>query len=168
MLKWKININNIKTQAIFITKRRSLEIPKKRLEIFNTKISWTNEVKYLGLVLDKRLTLKQHTDYVIKRTNAAIHTLYPLINRKSKLNIQNKLLIYKVAIRPVFTYASPAFIGIAKSHIKRLQVQQNKALKMILNTSRYERTSTIHEVAKVQMVEEYIEKLTEKFIRSQN
>lgn len=168
MTKWKISINKNKTQAIFITRRLKREIPRKRLYIFNTKIRWSKEAKYLGFVLDKRLTIKQHIDYVIKRTNVAIHTLYPLINKNSKLDIKNKLLIYKVAIRPIFTYACPAFIGIAKTHIRRLQIQQNKALKMILNADRYERTLTIHETAKVQMVGEYINKLTDKFNRSHN
>lgn len=113
------------------------------------------------------MTLKNHINYVITRTNAAINTLYPLINKKSKLKTDNKLLLYKVAIRPIFTYACPAFNNIAKTHIKRLQIQQNKVLKMILNTSRYERTTTIHEMAKVQTVEEYINKLIDKFNRSQ-
>lgn len=168
MNRWKININHAKTQAIFVTKRRTLQIPKRRLEIFNTKIKWTDEVKYLGLILDKKLTLKPHIDYVIKRANTAIHTLYSMINRKSKLHTNNKLLIYKLAIRPIFTYACPAFGNIAKTHIKRLQVQQNKALKLIFNTSRYERTAIIHERAKVPMVDEYIFKLTENFNRSHN
>lgn len=149
MTKWKIKINEDKTQAIYITRRRTKEIPKRKLKIFNKNIAWTNEAKYLGVMIDKKVTLKQHIDYVIKKTNVAINTLYPLINRKSKLCLQNKLLIYKVAIRPIFTYACPAFTEIAKTHIKRLQVQQNKVLKMILDTSRYERTDAIHEMAQV-------------------
>mgnify|MGYP003536187460 FL=1 len=168
MTKWKIKINGDKTQAIYITNRRTREIPKKKLKIFNKNIKWSSEVKYLGVIIDKKVTMKQHIDYVIQRANTAISTLYSLINRKSKLHLNNKLLLYKVAIRPIFTYACPAFPGIAKTHIKRLQVQQNKTLKMILNASRYERTQTIHEMAQVQRVEEYVEKLTNKFNNSHN
>jgi Reverse transcriptase (RNA-dependent DNA polymerase)/Endonuclease-reverse transcriptase len=164
---WKISISQNKTQAIYITKRQTQEIPKNTFTIFGKKIKWTSEAKYLGLILDKRLTMKQHTNYVIQRANVAMSTLYPLISRKSKMHIHNKMLIYKLAIRPVFTYACPAYKHIiAKTHVKRLQITQNKALRQIFNTNRYERLIDLHEMAKVPTVEEYLVKLTDKFTRS--
>jgi hypothetical protein len=163
MKKWKININNEKTQALFITNRIKKELPGKKIEIFKSKVSWSTESKYLGFILQKKMTFKKHIDYVIDRSNVAVRTLYPLISRKSQLHIRNKLLIYKLAIRPIFTYACPAFVDIAACHINRLQKFQNKILKMILNKSRYERTAAIHKEANVPLVKEYIDKLTTKF-----
>jgi len=122
------------------------------------EVSWQSESKYLGVIIDKTITLKPHIDYVIERANIAIRVLYPLINRKSKLDLRNKLLIYKLAIRPILTYACPAMRGIAKTHINRLQILQNKTLKMILNVSRFERTASIHEWTEVPLIEEYINK----------
>lgn len=167
MSKWKINLNKAKTQALFITNRRTKELPKAKIKIFDINIKWHSESKYLGMVLEKRMTFKRHIDYVIERANIAVKTLYPLINRKSKLHLKNKLLIYKLAIRPIMTYGCPAFLEIANSHIKKLQIIQNKALRMILNRSRYDKTSTIHEEAEVQPVADFIEKLTTKFKENQ-
>jgi hypothetical protein len=161
-------MNSTKTQATFITRRRKLELPGAKISLMGSEISWQSESKYLGVILDKAITLKPHIDYVIERANVAIRVLYPLINRKSKLDLKNKLLIYKLAIRPILTYACPAMRGTAKSHIKKLQVVQNKTLKMILDVSRYERTTAIHELTEVPMIEEYIGKLTDKFFRSLN
>lgn len=166
MKKWKVSINAQKTQAIFITRRVKKELPGRKIKIFGTSVAWQNNSKYLGMVFEKRLTFKQHIDYVISRANIAMKVLYPLISRKSKLLVINKLLIYKVAIRPILTYACPAFINIANSHLKKLQVLQNKALKMILNKNRFERTQQIHEEAKVPLVKDYINKLTNKFNES--
>jgi hypothetical protein len=166
MRRWKITINKDKTKAIYMTKRIKKEIPKKHLKIFNTKVKWETEAKYLGFMLDKRLTFKSHIDYVISRTNNAIRILYPLLARKSKLNVQIKLLVYKLAIRPIFTYACPAFLGIAQTHIKKLQIVQNKTLRMILNKRWFERTTTVHEEAKLPLVLSYIHKLRTKFEES--
>jgi hypothetical protein len=163
MIKWKINLNQAKTDALFITNRRSNEIPTENLDIFDSSIAWSKELKYLGMIIDKKITFKPHIDYVTQRTNTAIRVLYPLINRKSRLDMNNKLLIYKLAIRPIFTYAAPAFKGIAATHIKKLQVLQNKCLKMILDKPRSESTQLIHEAANIPLVSEYIDKLTKKF-----
>lgn len=163
MEKWKINLNNDKTDALFITNRRKKEIPTNNIDIFNSSIEWSNQLKYLGVIIDKKITFKPHIDYVIQRANNTIRVLYPLISRNSKLHTDNKLLIFKLAIGPIFTYATPTMKGIAKSHIKKLQILQNKTLKMILNMSRFESTTLIHQLTKVPLVEEYIAKLTTKF-----
>lgn len=163
MNKWKININNSKTQAIFFTNRRKKEIPRKHIRIFGSNVTWSTEAKYLGVVLDKRMTHRKHIEYVTSKANIAIRTLYPLLSRNSKLHISNKLLVYKLAIRPIFTYACPAFSNIANCHVKKLQIIQNKALKMILNVSRFERTLKVHEETGVPLVLDYIFKLSTKF-----
>lgn len=168
MQKWKININSAKTQALFITNRIKKELPGKRIKLFNSNVPWQIESKYLGFMLEKRMTFRKHVDYVVDRTNVAIRTLYPLIARKSKLHLKNKLLIYKLAIRPIFTYACPAFIGIANTHVEKLQKVQNKVLRMILNVNRFTRIRHIHKEADVPLVKDYIKKLTTKFEQTHN
>lgn len=168
MNKWKINLNTAKTQALFITRRRKKELPGKKIKIFSSVVKWQPECKYLGFILEKQMTFRKHINYVIERANVAVRTLYPLISRRSKLHTKNKLMIYKLAIRPIFTYASPAFIDIAACHIQRLQRFQNKILRMVLNKSRFERTELIHKEADVPLVSDYLDKLTTKFMSSQN
>lgn len=163
MLKWKIKINETKTSAIYITKRTTRQIPVSPLMIFNSAIDWTDSVRYLGIEIDKRLTFSKHIDLVIAKTNTAIRILYPLLARNSKLDRKNKLLIYKLAVRPIFTYGLPALKGIANSHMKKLQTIQNKALKMILDKSHFENTIRLHKEAGIPMVQEYVDSLTRRF-----
>ncbi|KAG5677339.1 hypothetical protein PVAND_007106 [Polypedilum vanderplanki] len=84
--KWKINVNGAKTNAMYVTRRRKKQLPIGPLQIFDERVDWSNEIKYLGIVIDKKLTFKAHIEYVIKRANNAIRVLYPLLSRKSKLN----------------------------------------------------------------------------------
>lgn len=99
--------------------------------MYGQPIPWTNQAKYLGIILDRSLTWKPHVDAIATKTSALIAALYPLLARNSKLNIDNKLLLYKVALRPAMTYASPVWGNAAVSTIHRLQVLQNKVLRMI-------------------------------------
>lgn len=166
---WKININREKTQAIFITRRRTREVPKRTFKIFNKSIKWATEAKYLGVILDKRLTMKDHVSFVLRKVNTAISTLYPLLCRKSKLNLQNKLLIYKMAIRPIMTYATPAYYHLlAPTNSKKLQIAQNGCLKLCLDLPRRTRTIQVHQMAQVPTLNEFIDKLTEKFRQNPN
>jgi len=71
MDKWKINLNKQKTQALNITNGYSRQLPGNHIMFLNEKIKWESEAKYLGLVIDKRLTLRQHVDYVSDRAHTA-------------------------------------------------------------------------------------------------
>lgn len=160
---WKIKLNEAKTQSIFFTRRRTKQLPHRPFRFGSTDIEWADSVTYLGLLLDKRLTLRSHIQHVLKKAQNTVRILYSLLSRRSKLNTKSKLLLYKVGIRPVFTYASPILNQVAKSHKKKLQVCQNKILKMIFNLPWDTRTSELHELAEIPMVTEFIEQLTESF-----
>ncbi|GFV08590.1 hypothetical protein TNCV_472091 [Trichonephila clavipes] len=54
LTKWRIAINTDKTNAIMFG-RKDTNSPKP-LQIFNQTIEWTVETKYLGLILNDKLT----------------------------------------------------------------------------------------------------------------
>lgn len=164
--RWKITLNPQKTEAFLVTRRRVRAVPSLPFVHNGNEVEWESEAKYLGMIIDKTLTFKQNTDYLLNKTQTAIRTLYPLIARRSKLNIENKLLIYKTAIRPIFTYASPVYIDMAKQHKKKLQIIQNKILRMILDAPMYTRTDDLHEEAGVETVENFVDRLNIKFVNS--
>jgi hypothetical protein len=166
--RWKIKINKDKTQAIYFTRRRSKELPNGPINIFGENIEWSKEVKYLGVILDKTLTLGQHIQQAVEKVGKAVRILYPLLNRKSGLNQTNKLLVYKQILRPMLLYACPLFQNIAKTHIKKLQVCQNRIIKLATNLPWLTPTKSTHKISEIQMVDEFINKLSAKFNRAEN
>ena len=89
--------------------------------------------------------------------------LYPLINRKSKLSQQNKLLLYKSVYRPILTYASPVWDSAAKCHQNKLQVIQNKCLKIILDLPFYFSTRRLHNMVKIPTIPIFLDKIKRSF-----
>jgi hypothetical protein len=61
------------------------------------------------------------------------------------------------------TYGCPVFNNIAKTHLKKLQVFQNKYLKRIMQLPPLTRTAEVHGLTKVPMMGKFMEKLTTNF-----
>lgn len=163
--KWKIKLNADKFQAIFFSrKRKSCYLPSNQfIQINGIDIAWENSVKYLGIHLDTKLTFNHHINCTIKKVNIAIKLLYPFINRRSALTIENKVIIMKVIFQAILLYGSPVWGRAALCHIKKLQVSQNKLLKMMLNLPFRYSTCDLHQETNVELISERIQKLEANF-----
>jgi hypothetical protein len=163
-LRQPIKINKEKSQAMYFTRPRKKELPNKSIKIAGVEIEWSKEIKYLGLILDKSLTFRSHVEFAVERMQKCIRILYPLLSRKSKLNTTNKILLYKQILRPMLVYGSAAFKNMAKTHYAKLQVAQNKAIKLALNFPWRTSTKQIHTTSKLETIAEFTNKIYKRFI----
>ncbi|GFW53014.1 RNA-directed DNA polymerase from mobile element jockey [Trichonephila clavipes] len=62
----------------------------------------------------------------------------------SPLSQENKVILYKRILRPVITYGSPVWGAAAATHMKKIQVIQNKILRVMTNAPWYVRNDVIH------------------------
>lgn len=162
--QWKIQLNRDKTEAIFFTRRRaSRYLPNRNLNLNDASIEWSKCIKYLGVLLDQKITFKRHVDHTKERAQKYIRILYSLINRRSKLNVRNKVLIFKSIFRPMMLYGAPAWSSCAATHRKSLQVTQNKLLKIIYDKPFHYSTRKLHDETKIKPISETIDETTRKF-----
>ena len=167
-IDWKIHLNDSKTEFIMFSKSTKMikMTSNDTLSFNNLTFKWKPTVKYLGLTLDSKLLFKNHVEVAINKAQGISYSsLYCLLNRKSPVSIDTKLRIYKIYIRPVFTYGCQVFANAAKCHLEKLQKFQNKILRMILNLkwSDFKSTQEIHDSTKIPLVSEFITRLTNKF-----
>lgn len=163
--KWRFKLNPSKTEATFFTRRTSARaFPRLPLNVNGHTVHWSNQCKYLGVVLDQKLLYRAHIDYVIERCGKCIKLLYGLLSRNSRLHPTNKIRLFTVVLRPMLLYASPVWCNCANTHRKRLQILQNRILKMCLSLHWRYSTHQLHQDANVEMIQQVIEKLTQKFI----
>lgn len=162
--KWRINLNPQKSESVLFSRKTALRHrPNVSLVVDNNDVEWHDHLKYLGIILDRRLTFRSHIDHVIAKIHKMIRALYPLINKNSKISWDNKILIFKTIFRPSISYACPVWIGCAKTQIIRLQRLQSKILKMMLNLHWRTSTSFVHSLAGVDLFPVYIQRLNENF-----
>lgn len=157
--KWKIKLNVAKSQATIFTKCYSR--PHTNITLLQTPIPWTSTVKYLGVTLDCRLTWLPHINTKIKKGYRRLHLLYPLI-KSSALNYKVKVNIYKTLILSAIVYAAPAWAFIPKTTMKKLQVFQNKILRIIHGSGWDTRTVQLHDDLEINTVSTIIRNMTTK------
>jgi hypothetical protein len=85
-------------------------------------------VKYLGLHLDRGHTWHKHIFSKRKQLGITLTKMYWLLRHKSKLSTSNKLLIYKTILKPTWTYGIQLWGTASTSNIKILERFQLKAL----------------------------------------
>jgi hypothetical protein len=67
-----------------------------------------------------------------------------LMGKKSQLSVTNKLLVYKVILKPIWTYACQLWGTASKNNIKIIERWQNKKLRLITNADWYIRINQMN------------------------
>jgi hypothetical protein len=96
------------------------------------------------MTIDSKLTWKQHIAKKRKKVNITIKQLNWLLGRKSNLAIENKLLVYKTIIMPIWTYGLELWGCASKSNISIIQRSQSKILIMMIDAPWYVSNATLH------------------------
>jgi hypothetical protein len=103
----------------------------------NKQLPQTNDVKYLGIHLDRKLTWRNHISAKRKQLDLKLCRLYWIIGRKSRLSLTNKFLVYKIILKPVWTYGIQLWGSAAKSHLETLERFQSKVLRILTDAPWY-------------------------------
>jgi hypothetical protein len=83
--------------------------------------------------VDNKLTWKDHIIKKRKQMDLRRKELYWLLGMKSHVSVDNKLLLYKSIITPIWTYGIELWGCACKSNIAVIQKCQSKILRAILS-----------------------------------
>lgn len=84
-------------------------------------------------MLDSKLSMEQNIENNIFKAKKATDILYPLLKKNSNVLLNSKITLYRSYIRPILTYACPVLANIAETHIQKIEIAQNKKLRMTLS-----------------------------------
>jgi hypothetical protein len=138
---WKIKVNKLKSTHVIFTLR-----PKDCPEVSfnNSVIPHSREAKYLGLLLDRRLTWDSHLKSKRKQLNSRLHLIRTLL--KSNMNLSNPLLLYKSLLQPIWSF-DIALWGTAKpSNLRTIQAFQSICLRIVTKAPWYVSNAALHEI----------------------
>jgi hypothetical protein len=121
--RWRIKAIESKSVHVTFTTRRETFPP---VHINNVHLPQLEDVKYLGLHLDRRLTWSKHIFTKLKQLGMTLTKMHWLLERKSKLSTSNKLPIYKAILKPIWTYGIQLWGAASISNIEILERFQSK------------------------------------------
>ena len=93
-------------------------------------LEWVKEIKYLGLIIDNRLSFASHVDSLCSRLSklqGISYSLSTFVPRDILLNIYYSL-VYSLVIQNIVIWG-----GVANVHAERVNVILNKILRIILD-----------------------------------
>ena len=111
------------------------------LKINNTHIEEKQFVKYLGVIIDNKLSWKQHIENIRLKLSKANGILYYL---RKFTDIRTLKQIYFSLIHPYLNYGILCWASSPTSNLKTLQVAQNKCIKTMLNLNRRTNTNELY------------------------
>lgn len=83
---WKMKLNSSKTETILFTQSRKMTEQSQSLPIkFNDEpLEWKKYVKYLGVLLDSKLTLKLNIENNVKKSKKSSSSALQLVKEKQR------------------------------------------------------------------------------------
>ena len=109
--------------------------PEWNFKIAGEEIPWRASVKYLGVIIDKRLNFNKQVDYIRQKTDRKMNLL-KVLNSLSDVNENIMKNMYPATIQPTLEYGAVTFGMMAPSKIDMLQVSQNQGKCLILGVPR--------------------------------
>ena len=131
--------------------------------MFNYQIRQKKSIFSKLQTLTPPLTCNEHTNYVLQRAITSLITLYPLINKRSVLSKGSKLTIYTMIIRPALTYACSVWSYMSATNYNKLQITENKFLRLLGNYSKYVYLKRIDSNLGIEHIEDYVKKVAINF-----
>lgn len=150
-----LKVNTDKSNVMLITSRYSSLSTENHAGVLfnNSRIKQVDEIKYLGVVIDKNLTFSSHAAYITNKIAKKVNFL----SRIGKdLSPWTKTIIYKTIILPHLNFCSTLLFLANKSDINVLQKKQNQALRVILGCGRYARVNNMLEAVNILSVRQVI------------
>lgn len=157
---WRIRANESKSTQVTYTMKRGTCPPVK---LNGQTLPQADVARYLGMHLDRRLTWKQHIWMKRKQLGMTYRKMHWLIGPKSQLTLENKVLLYKTILKPIWSYGIQLWGTASTSNIEILQRFQSKTLRSITNAPWYVPNDLIHKDLEVNMVKSEIAKFSEKY-----
>jgi hypothetical protein len=112
-----------------------------------------SSAKLLGFMLDNRLDLKDHMNYIHKKISKAIFTLRQM---KNILNKEHLKLLYFSYIKSYIDYVNPLFCMASASTLNPILLLQKKAIRIICNKGYRDHTSELFKEEKILPIDKMI------------
>lgn len=144
----KLTINLTKSKTLLFSnlgRQKHLELKNKlNINIHGTALETVDYYKYLGVILDDKLSVIDHIKYI---TGIIARKNYILSKVRQFLNLKTALLLFKTCILPYADIGDIFYNSGHKYLLNKLQILQNKSLKIIYGRNTDLSTVELHRLS---------------------
>ena len=154
-----VKLNANKTEAMS-TGRVRIE----SIRIENAEIKMKAKLKYLGRILDTKLTFKDHLDHLKQKTESLAIRVNNLCWMNDKICLELKMQTYRSVLLPMITFGYEAWHKVVKSkttYTDKLKQMQNRILRTVTGAYRSTSRNKLLEITKSIEIEEELEILSQ-------
>lgn len=159
-LETGLHVNPKKTQMMRFTRRTKKGMEMKPLKLFGEVLTLEKDyIKYLGVYLDPKLSMKSHIEEVYKKAVKSLWATRRMVQQSWGLTPTRMKYLYNQIILPRITYGSIAFWHKAKNktNSKTLEKIQRTAMLMITGATRTTPTAALYLITNLYPVHIIIE-----------
>ena len=163
---WRIMLSHKKTKFVGFY-RKNIKDPNKICQnIDNHKILMTDQVEFLGIILDKRLTLKYHHQKIMTelRRRTGIFASITGTNIKPRADSEISMKIFESMILPVAYYSTAVTCLRTDRQFTEQDAQIRKAARLALHAPKSVRSAYVEEKARLANSKSRTAKLANSYI----
>ena len=158
----KLTLNVNKTSyVIFRSKRYNNANPPDSISCGDIQIQRESKVKYLGITLHEHLSWDEHTNEICKKLKCFFPLFY---NIRSYLNKENVITIFYTMIYSRLKYGSIVTGLTTQLNIDKIQILQNKLLKVLYMKKYRYSTNRLHNELSILKFEDMVKQEILSFV----
>ena len=125
----KIQVNEHKSKTILISRRKRTERKEVMIYLNSRPLTQVQTLKYLGIIIDRKLTFKEHIDYITTKCSRLIFALSKSAKVSWGLRHEALKTIYTGAVLPLLLYEAPVWgKALAKDSYKRKLIRVQRLI----------------------------------------
>ncbi|KAK3886998.1 hypothetical protein Pcinc_002640 [Petrolisthes cinctipes] len=117
--------------------------PEENLKMQGAHIDWVSKHQCLGIWFEDNLDFKVETENLRESDINRIKVMRDITGTRTGADFSVLRLFYMHAVRSLFDYASPVLATFRPTHFQRLEVAQNKALRLMLGAPMWTRIANL-------------------------
>jgi hypothetical protein len=126
---------------MYVTRRKRRENTDVCIYLNNKPLEQATNIKYLGIILDRKLNFREHIIHTSRKCTTLIHALAKSAKLSWGLNHEALNTTYKGAIFPLMLYGTPVWIGAMEKNCNRTLYNRVQRLMNIKIAKGYRTTS---------------------------
>ena len=132
------------------------------IDLFGEPVSPVSEAESLGVTFDARLTWEPQTRKIVAKSYMRLNLLRAISSLSNKVHPNIMLHLYKSIIRSLFEYCSLCIINAADAHIRKFQLLQNQAMRIISKSPAYVSIEDLHDCCNLPHIKDHLTQTARK------